>query len=158
MPAKVRFIPEGVSAVTPYLVVSNAVEMIDFYKKVFGATETMRFKQPDSRIGHAELKINDATIMLADEFPEMGLLSPKSLGGRRSPVMIHLYVENIDEVYKKAIGAGATSLREPADQFYGDRSAQIQDASGHCWNISTRIEEVSPEEMQKRFKAMANPS
>jgi PhnB protein len=158
MPAKVRFIPDGVSAVTPYLIVGNAVAMIEFYKKVFGATETMRFKQPDGRIGHAELKINDATVMLADEFPEMELRSPKSLGVKRSPVTIHLYVENVDEVYKTAIGAGAVSLREPADQFYGDRIAQIQDASGHSWSISTRIEEVSPEEMQKRSNAMANPS
>ncbi len=158
MPAKVKFIPEGVSAVTPYLVVSNAAEMIDFYKKVFGATETMRFKQPDGRVGHAELKINGAAVMLADEFPEMELLSPKSLGAKRSPVSIHLYVENVDEVYKKALGAGAVSLREPADQFYGERLAQIQDASGHSWSISTRIEEVSPEEMQKRAKAMGNPS
>jgi PhnB protein len=158
MPAKVRFIPDGVSAVTPYLIVSNAVEMIDFYKKVFGATETMRFQQPDGRIGHADLKINGGTVMLADEFPDMELLSPKSLGAKRSPVTIHLYVENVDDVYKRALNAGAVSLREPADQFYGDRIAQIQDASGHSWSISTRIEEVSPEEMQKRSKAMANPS
>jgi PhnB protein len=158
MPAKVRFIPDGVSAVTPYLIVSNAVKMIEFYKRVFGADETMRVQQPDGRIGHAELKINGATVMLADEFPEMELLSPKSLGAKRSPVTIHLYVENVDDLYKRAIGAGAVSLREPADQFYGDRIAQIQDASGHSWSIATRIEEVSPEEMQRRSKAMANPS
>jgi len=158
MPAKVNFIPQGASAVTPYLVVSNAAEMIDFYKKVFGAVETMRLKQPDGRIGHAELKINGASIMLADEFPEMGFLSPKSVGGARSPVSIHLYVENADEVYKKALAAGATSLRELEDQFYGERNGQVRDASGHCWDISTQVEEVSPEEMQKRFSALVNPS
>ena len=95
MAANVKPIPDGASAVTPYLVVSKAAELIDFYKKVFGAVETMRLKQPDGRIGHAQLTINGASIMLADEFPEMGFLSPKSLGGARSPVSIHLYVENV---------------------------------------------------------------
>jgi PhnB protein len=118
----------------------------------------MRLKQPDGRIGHAQITINGASVMLSDEFPDMGFLSPKSLGGTRSPVSIHLYVENVDEVYKKALAAGATSLREPADQFYGDRNAQVRDPSGHCWDISMRIEEVSPEEMQKRFNALINPS
>jgi PhnB protein len=154
MPAKVKFIPEGASAVTPYLSVANAAKMIDFYKSVFGAVETMRLNQPDGRIGHAELKINGASIMLADEFPEMDIRSPKSLGAARSPVSIHLYVENVDEVYKRALAAGATSMREPADQFYGERNAQISDPSGHCWDLSTQIEEVSPAEMQKRFDAM----
>lgn len=158
MPAKVKFIPEGASAVTPYLSVANAAEMIEFYKKVFGALETMRLKQPDGRIGHAELKLNGASIMLADEFPEMGIRSPESLGAARSPVSIHLYVENVDEVYQRALAAGATSLREPADQFYGERNAQVRDPSGHCWDLSTQIEEVSPAEMQKRFNAMVNPN
>jgi PhnB protein len=157
MPAKVKFIPNGATAVTPYLVVSNAAEMIDFYKKVFGAAETMRLKQPDGRIGHAQLTINGASIMLADEFPEMGFLSPKSLDATRSPVSIHLYVENADEVYKRALAAGATSLREPENQFYGERTAQVRDPSGHCWDISTQIEEVSPEEMQKRFNVLIDP-
>ena len=158
MPATVQPIPSGASAVTPYLSVSNAAEMIDFYKNVFGAIETMRLNQPDGRIGHAELTINGVAIMLADEFPEMEFLSPKTLGGKRSPVSIHLYVEDVDEVYQRALSAGATSLREPADQFYGERNAQVRDPSGHCWDISTRIEEVSPEEMQKRFNAMVEPS
>jgi PhnB protein len=154
MPAKVKFIPEGASAVTPHLSVRNASEMIEFYKKVFGAVETMRLNQPDGRIGHAELRIHGAAIMLADEFPEMDFLSPKSLGSKRSPVSIHLYVENVDKVYELALAAGATSLREPADQFYGERNAQVRDPSGHCWDLSTQIEEVSPAEMQKRFDAM----
>jgi PhnB protein len=158
MPAKVKPIPEGESAVTPYLIVSNAPEMIEFYKKIFGATETMRFKQPDGRIGHAQLAVNRASFMLSDEFSEMGFLSPKTIGAARSPVSIHLYVENVDEVYKRALAAGATSLREPEDQFYGDRNAQIADPSGHCWDLSMRIENISPEEMEKRFKALVNPS
>ncbi len=106
--------------VTAYLVVSKAAELMDFYMKVFGAVETMRLKQPDGRIGHAQLTINGASIMLADEFTEMGFLSPKSLCGARSPVSMHLYVEDVDAVYKRALAAGATSLREPADQFYGE--------------------------------------
>jgi len=158
MAAHVNPIPSGASVVTLYLSVSNATQMIDFYKNVFGAVETMRLNQHDGRIGHAELTINGAAIMLADEFPEMGFLSPKTLGGTRSPVSIHLYVENVDDVYQHALSAGATSLREPADQFYGERNAQVRDPSGHCWDISTRIEEVSPEEMQKRIKAMVDPS
>jgi PhnB protein len=158
MPANVNPIPRGASAVTPYLSVSNAAQMIDFYKQVFGAIETMRLKQPDGRIGHAQLMINGAALMLADEFPEMGFLSPKTLGGARSPVSIHLYVENVDDIYQRALIAGATSLREPADQFYGERNAQVRDPSGHCWDISAQIEEVSPEEMQKRFNAIINPS
>jgi PhnB protein len=157
MPAKVQPIPDGASVVTPYLVVSKAAELINFYKNVFGAVETMRLKQPDGRIGHAQLTINGASIMLADEFPEMGFLSPKSFSGARSPVSIHLYVENVDDVYKRAVAAGATSLREPADQFYGDRNAQVRDPSGHCWDISTHIEDVSPDEMQKRLIAMTEP-
>ena len=158
MAAHVNPIPSGASVVTLYLSVSNATQMIDFYKNVCGAVETMRLNQHDGRIGHAELTINGAAIMLADEFPEIGFLSPKTLGGTRSPVSIHLYVENVDDVYKRALSAGATSLREPTDQFYGERNAQVRDPSGHCWDISARIEEVSPEEMQKRFKAMVDPS
>jgi PhnB protein len=158
MLAKVKFIPAGGSAVTPYLIVSNAAEVIDFYEKVFGAAEMMRLKQPDGRIGHAQLTINGASIMLSDEFPEMAVLSPKSLGGARQPVSIHLYVENAADVHKCALAAGATSLRELEDQFFGERNAQVRDPSGHCWDISTQTEEVSPEEMQKRFNALTIPS
>lgn len=158
MPAKVKLIPDGASALTPYLVVSNAAEMIEFYKKVFGAVETMRLKQPDGRIGHAQLTINGASLMLSDEFPEMGFLSPKSLGGARSPVSIHLYVENADQVYERAPAAGATSLRKLEDHFYGERNGQVRDPSGRCWDISTQIEEVSRAEMDKRFKALVNPN
>src|ERR1700737_5226218 len=123
----VKPIPEGVSPITPYLSVKNAAEAIEFYKQVFVATEVMRLRMPDGRIGHAEIRIGGGLIMLADEYPEMGILSPKSLGESRSPVMIHLYVENIDVVYKRALEAGGVSLREPEDQFYGVRNAQVKD-------------------------------
>ena len=158
MPSKVNPIPDGPRVAMPYLIVSNARDMIDFYHKVFGAEETMRFEMPDGRIGHAQLSIKGAGFMLADEFSEMGFLSPKSLGGTRSPVSMQLYVENVDEVYKRALAAGATSLREPEDQFYGDRNAQVRDPSGHCWDLSMRIEELTPAQMQERFKKLANPS
>jgi PhnB protein len=146
----VKAVPDGASVVSPYLSVSNASAMIDFYQKVFGAVETMRLKMPDGRIGHAEITIGGASVMLADEFPEMGFLSPRSIGGSaRSPVAIHLYVEDVDAVYKRALSAGATSAKEPTDEFFGDRNAHIIDASGHVWFLSTRIEE-----MQRRLDEM----
>src|SRR5258708_22301823 len=129
MANKVNRIPKGSSAVTPYLSVKNASQMIEFYKKVFGATETMRFPMPDGRIGHAQLEIEGAQLMIADEFPEMGFKSPISLGVARSPVSIHLYVADVDDVYKRALAAGASSMREPTNQFYGERNAQIKDSS-----------------------------
>ncbi|HEY6420672.1 MAG TPA: VOC family protein [Candidatus Binataceae bacterium] len=153
MATKVSPIPPGASRVSPYLSVKNAPAMIDFYKKAFGAAETMRLKQPDGRIGHAEITIGGASIMLADEFPEMGFLSPNSIGAR-SPVAVHLYVEDVDAVYKPAIAAGAVSTKEPTDEFFGERNAHLTDPSGHAWFLSSRIEEVSPAEMQKRFDAM----
>ena len=152
--SKVKPIPDGASALTPYLSCTNAAEMIDFYKNAFGATEKFRLTQPDGRIGHAEIAIGGASLMLADEFPEMGFLSPKSLpGGARSPVAIHLYVEDVDATHLQAMRAGATSLKEPTDEFFGDRNAHLKDPSGHVWFLSTRIEEVSPTEMQRRFDA-----
>jgi PhnB protein len=150
----VKAIPEGQSALSPYLVVSDAAATIEFYRKAFGATETFRLQQPDGRIGHAELRIGGALLMLADEFPEMGLRSPKSMGDARSPVMMHLYVEDVDAVYRRAIALGAVSVSAPADQFYGDRNAQVKDPSGHSWDISTHKEDVAPAEMQRRMDAM----
>ena len=147
-------IPEGVSVVTPYLCVANATKALEFYQHVFGAKETMRFAEPGSgRIGHAELKLGSGTIMLSDEYPEMGYFGPK--GGERPPVSIHVYVEDVDAIYQRALAAGATSQRAPEDQFYGDRNAQIRDPFGHSWFLSTRIEEVSADEMQKRFDNIA---
>ena len=140
--------PETI-AVTPYLVVKNAAQAIEFYKKALGANELFRLQEPDGRIGHAELKIGDAPIMLADEYPEYGILGPETTG--QSPVSIHLYVEDADTVAERAIDAGARMLVPVQDQFYGDRSGKIQDPFGHVWHISAHIEDVTPEEMQRRF-------
>jgi PhnB protein len=141
-------IPEGYHSVTPYLYMKGAARAIEFYKKAFRATERMRITQPDGRVGHAELQIGDSVIMMADEFPEMGVRSPESLGG--SPVSIHLYVEDADATFQQAVAAGATVRRPIADQFYGDRLGGLTDPFGHTWRISTHIEDLSPEEIEKR--------
>jgi PhnB protein len=141
-------IPEGYHSVTPYLYMKGAARAIEFYKKAFRATERMRITQPDGRVGHAELQIGDSVIMMADEFPEMGVRSPESLGG--SPVSIHLYVEDADATFQQAVAAGATVRRPIADQFYGDRLGGLTDPFGHTWWISTHIEDLSPEEIEKR--------
>ena len=144
----VKPIPEGYQTVTPYLVIKGASAAIDYYKKVFGATERMRMDAPGGMIGHAELMIGGSTIMLADEFPDMGYRGPKAFGG--SPVSLMLYVPNVDEVFKRAVDAGAKQLRPVADQFYGDRSGLFQDPYGHLWYVATHIEDVSDEEMMRR--------
>jgi PhnB protein len=149
----VKAIPEGYEGAIPYLSCKNSAAAIDFYKKAFGATELMRMTQPDGRVGHAELKIGGALIMMADEFPEMGVLSPQSLGG--SPVGIHIYVQDVDAVAERAVAAGAKLLRPVADQFYGDRSATMEDPYGHKWFFATHKEDVSPEELKRRHEAMA---
>ena len=149
----VKAIPEGFEGATPYLSIKGAAAAIEFYKKAFGATETMRMAGPDGRIGHAEIKIGKANIMLADEHPEIGFLSPSTLGG--SPVAIHIYVENIDALAAQAEAAGAKVLRAVSDQFYGDRTGQFQDPFGHVWHFATHKEDVSSEEMQKRAAAFA---
>jgi PhnB protein len=151
MTNKVKPIPEGYHTATPYLIVTGAAKAIEFYKSAFGADEIMRMPQPDGRIGHAEIKIGDSTIMLADEFPEMGARSPQSLGG--SPVSILLYVENVDTVFARAVAAGAKVQRPLADQFYGDRTGGVTDPFGHVWYIATHKEDVSEEEMKKRAAA-----
>jgi PhnB protein len=150
--AKVNPIPEGYPQVIPYLYVDGAAAAIDFYGKVFGTKERMRMGGPDEKVGHAELELGDSVIMLADEFPDMGAKSPKSVGG--SPVTISLYLEDVDGVFKKAIAEGATELRPPSDQFYGDRTAQFEDPWGHRWNVGTHVEDVPPDEMEKRAQAM----
>ncbi len=147
MSKKVNFTPEGYSSVTPYLVIKGAAEAIEFYKKVFGATEMMRMED-GSRIGHAEIKIGTAPVMLADEYPEMNILSPASVGG--CPVGLMVYVENVDEVVEGAVAAGATLERPVADQFYGDRLGGIVDPFGFRWYVATHIEDLSPEEMNRR--------
>jgi PhnB protein len=139
---------------TPYLSVRGASAAIEFYKKAFGATELYRLMQPDGRVGHAEIDINGAKIMLADEFPEMGFKSPESLGG--SPVNIHLDVPDVDAFARRAVQAGATVVRPVSDQFYGARSGHVRDPFGYTWQISTPKESVSPEEMQRRIDAMSS--
>ncbi len=149
---QVRPIPEGYEGATPYLSIKGAAEAIDFYKRAFGATETMRLAEPGGRIGHAEIRIGRATIMLSDEYPEMGVLSPKTLGG--SPVTIHLYVEDVDALARQAEAAGIKTLRPVADQFYGDRGGKFEDPFGHLWHFATHKEDVSPEEMNRRAAAL----
>jgi PhnB protein len=148
----VHHIPEGYNSITPYLIVKGAADAIDYYKNVFGATEVMRMAQPDGRIGHAELKIGNSHIMLADEFPEMEHRGPLSLGS--SPVSMLLYVEDADAVVARAVSAGAKILKPVQDQFYGDRSGFIQDPFGHLWGVATHKEDVSPQEMEERMKKM----
>ena len=146
--SEVNPIPAGYPLVSPYLCVADAAAAIEFYSSVFGARERMRIPAPGGKIGHAELEIGDSVIMLSDEYPEMGVLGPKSIGG--SPVMISIYVERVDEVFARAIGAGAGELRKIENQFFGDRSGQFEDPFGHRWNVATHIEDVSTEEMQRR--------
>ncbi|MCH7760642.1 VOC family protein [candidate division TA06 bacterium] len=147
----VKPIPDGYNTVTPYLIVKDAASAIDFYQKAFGAKELMRMAGPSGKVGHAEIKIGDSPIMLADESPEMGTRGPQSLGG--SPVSILLYVENVDELFTRAIAAGAKALKPVQDQFYGDRSGTLTDPFGHVWTIATHKEDIPPEEMAKRAEA-----
>jgi PhnB protein len=151
MASNVKAVPEGFHTVTPYLIIKGAAAAIEYYKKALGAKERMCMTQPDGRVGHAEVQIGDSVVMLADEFPEMNVRSPKSIGG--SPVTIHLYVDDVDAVAKKAVAAGAKELTPVKDQFYGDRAGKFEDPFGHIWYISTHKEDLSPEEIQKRAKA-----
>jgi PhnB protein len=145
-------IPEGYYSVTPYLIVQDGAGAIEFYKRAFGATEMMRMDGPDGKVGHAEIRIGNSPVMLADEFPDMGARSPRSLGG--SPVSLLVYVEDVDAQFSQAIAAGAKELRPVKDQFYGDRSGMLEDPFGHVWSLATHKEEVSLEEMQRRSEAM----
>jgi len=146
--AKVKPIPDDYPRATPYLHVDGASAAIDFYREVFDATERMRMLAPDDKIGHAEIQIGDSVIMLSDEYPEMDICGPETLGG--TPVTIMVYVNDVDAVFDRAVSAGAKALRPVQDQFYGDRSGQFEDPFGHRWSVATRIEEVPPEEMDKR--------
>jgi len=143
-----KAIPDGYQTATPYLIIEGAAAAIDFYKRVFGATELMRMIEPSGRVGHAEIRIGDSVIMLADEHPNMGYRSPRSLGG--SSVGILLYVEHVDLVFERGVEAGARVQRAVADQFYGDRSGTLEDPFGHVWTVATHIEDVPPEELQRR--------
>jgi len=150
----VKPIPDGYHSVTPYLIINGAAEAIEFYKKAFGAIELFRMPQPDGRIGHAEIKIGDSPIMLADEHAAMKALGPKTIGG--SPVSIVLYVNDVDTVFKQAIEAGAEEQRALENKFYGDRMGSLTDPFGHVWHVGTHIEDISPEEMEKRAAAAAH--
>ncbi len=143
--------PEGYHSVTPYLIVKEAARAIEFYIKAFGGAELMRMPAPDGRIMHAEIRLGDSPIMLADEFPERGIRGPQSLGG--TSVGLLIYVPDVDAVFHRAVAAGATVEIPLKDQFYGDRSATVFDPFGHKWTIATHVEDVSPEEMERRSKA-----
>lgn len=149
----VKPVPDDYPGVTPYLCLDNAAGAIDFYQRAFNARELMRLATPEGRIGHAELQIAGARIMLSDECPEMKSRSPQALGG--SAVALHLYVEDVDAVAEQAIAAGVTVLSPVEDQFYGDRSCQLQDPFGHIWSIATHKEDIPPAEMERRVAAMA---
>ena len=151
--SNVKPIPEGFHTVTPYLFVRTAALAIDYYKKVFGATEIMRMPGPDGRIMHAEIRIGDSIVMLAEENPAEGMMSPRTVGGYSTGV--HVYVEDVDAVVKSAIENGAKGLRPVRNQFYGDRTGSVLDPFGHLWSIATHVEDVSPEEMGKRMKAVS---
>ena len=148
MSATVKAIPEGHHTITPYLVVRNGTQAIEFYKKAFGAEERFCMNTPDGKsIGHAELKIGDSLFMLADEFPQMNSLSPESIGG--SPISMYVYVEDVDAVFNQAVSAGATVLNPVMDMFYGDRWGYIKDPFGHLWSIATHKKDLTPDELKK---------
>ncbi len=141
-------IPDGYPQISPYLIVDNANAAIEFYTTVFGAQERMRMPAPEGKIGHAELQLGDGVVMLADEFPGMGARSANTMGG--SPVIVSVYVEDVDATFDRAVQAGATVVRALEDQFYGDRIGQFQDPFGHQWSVATHVEDVSPDEMERR--------
>jgi PhnB protein len=148
MSSKVKPIPDGYTAVTPYLTIKDAANAIDFYKKAFNATEKFRMTAPDNKIAHAEIMIGNATIMLSDEFPTMGAKGPQTFGG--TPVGIMLYVDDVDSVAERAVKAGAKLQQPVEDKFYGDRLGTLEDPYGHRWFIATHIEDVSPDEVKRR--------
>jgi PhnB protein len=148
--ADVKPIPDGYHSLTPYLIIDGAANALEFYKKAFGATELFRMEH-EGKIGHAEMKIGDSPFMLADEQPQWK--GPKALGG--TPVSLMIYVDDVDTTYKQALEAGGVELKPLQDQFYGDRSGTLTDPFGHVWTVATHKEDVSPEEIDKRLKAMA---
>ena len=156
MAPAVKPIPEGYRSITPYLIIKGAARAIEFYKQAFGATEIMRFPGPNNTIGHAELRIGDSVIMLADEAPGGQYRSPDAFGG--SPVSLMIYIEDVDKVFARALSLGARQTRAVEDQFYGDRSGNLVDPFGHIWTVSTHVEDVSQEEMQRRMAALPKPA
>ncbi len=149
---QVQPIPAGYHTVTPYMTIRDCAKAIEFYKKAFGAIETVRIPGPENRIMHAEIKIGDSVLMMTDENTEWNNKGPELLGG--SPISVLLYVVNVDEVFKRALKEGATVVKEVKNEFYGDRMGTLKDPYGHTWSIGTHIEDVSPKEMEKRMKEM----
>jgi len=150
--SNVSHIPEGYSSVTPYLVIKGADQAIDYYKRVFGAEELFRMNGPDGKVGHAELQIGNARIMLAEENPTMGQGHVGATSSGSSPVSLYLYIPDVDRVVARAVAEGAKLLRPVETQFYGDRNGFIQDPFGHLWGVATHVEDVAPQEMEERAK------
>lgn len=148
-----KAIPDGYYSLTPYIVIKGAAEALEYYKAVFGATEVLRMPGPGGRIMHAEVKIGNSILMLADENPERGAFSPSTTGQATSSIMF--YTDDVDATFARAVSAGAKADQPPTDMFWGDRMANITDPFGHMWGIATHKEDVSPEEMQRRMSAMA---
>ena len=148
MPQHVRAIPEGYHTVTPDLVFRDAAQAIEFYTRAFGARELMRFRTPDGKIGHAEIKIGDSIVMLCDENPQGGCASPTSLNG--TTTMLFLYVPDVDATFGQAVKAGATVVMPVADMFWGDRSGQVQDPFGHRWQLATHQEDLTQDQIGQR--------
>lgn len=154
--SNVQSVPEGYASVTPALCIKDALSAIDYYKRVFGATEVMRMLGPDGKLAHAELKIGNSKIMLGEENAQMGMRSPLSIGG--TATNLYVYLENVDAVVQKAVEGGAKLTRPVQDMFYGDRTGTVIDPFGHMWSVATHIEDVSPEELQKRLAAAMRQS
>jgi PhnB protein len=153
--SKVSYIPKDYNSVTPYLVIKDAAQAIEYYKRVFGATEHVRMNGPDGKVGHAELKIGNSFIMLADENPSMGTGHSSAATIGASPVSLYVYLPDVDQVIQRATAEGAKILKPVETQFYGDRNGFIQDPFGHLWGIATHVEDVSPKEMEERMKKLA---
>lgn len=151
MTPAVNPIPDDYPRVIASLSIDGAAEAIDFYKDVFGATERMRMDDPSGKVAHAELALGDSMIMVADEYPDMGYVGPKKVGG--TPVVLMVYVEDVDAAFERALKGGATELRAVENQFYGDRSGQFEDPFGHRWSVASHVEDVPPDEMAKRAEA-----
>ena len=152
----VKPIPEGYHTLTPSLTVKDGAKAIEFYKKAFGAQERMRLPGPDGRLMHAELQVGDSIVMLGEEMPEMGCKEPASVGAVSSS--LYLYVPDVDAAFNRAVQAGAKALMPPADMFWGDRFGKLKDPFGHEWALATHIEDVTPEEMQRRMAAATAPA
>ena len=150
---RVQPIPKGYEQVTPYLSIRGAAQAIEFYKKAFGAKELMRMPGPEGKVGHAEVRIGGSRVMLADEYPAMDFLGPRSRGG--TTVHMHVYVKDVDAVVERAVGAGAKLVQTVEDKFYGDRTGSVQDPFGHVWHLATHVEDVPPAEMRKRAAQLA---